>query len=78
MAKKMSGNEVGGTAAAQTRRPPRRPRALGNPPGVRCGSFTQFSLNRVALGGYWFDPGSGNQVSPVSIGARFRIREIPR
>ena len=49
MAKKMSGNEGGGTVAAQTRRPARRPRGV---PGRRGGGPS----GRSALGERGFRP----------------------
>jgi len=48
-----------------------RTRAYDNERDIQRGPFVQFTWNRVTVGGYWFNPGSDEQVFVGSIGATF-------
>ena len=48
-----------------------RTRAYGGDREFQRGPFVQASLGRATLGGYWFNPGSGDQVVVASIGFSF-------
>jgi len=48
-----------------------RTRAYGGDRQLQRGPFAQFSWKRFTLGGYWFNPGSKDQVFVGSIGATF-------
>jgi hypothetical protein len=48
-----------------------RTRAHGGERDVQRGPFVQASWRRITLGGFWFNPGSSDQVFVLSIGASF-------
>ena len=48
-----------------------RTRAYGSDRDIQRGPFAQVTWRRFTLGGYWFNPGSSNQVGVVSLGAAF-------
>jgi hypothetical protein len=48
-----------------------RTRAYGGERDIQRGPFVQVSFGPVTLGGYWFNPGSSDQVFVGSIGATF-------
>jgi hypothetical protein len=48
-----------------------RTRAYGGERDVQRGPFVQFTWKRLTLGGYWFNPGSSEQVFVGSIGVTF-------
>lgn len=48
-----------------------RTRAYGGDRDLQRGPFAQVIWGRVTLGGFWFNPGSGNQIFVGSIGAAF-------
>ena len=48
-----------------------RTRAYGGDRQLQRGPFAQFSWKRLTVGGYWFNPGSKDQVFVGSIGATF-------
>ncbi len=48
-----------------------RTRAYGGDRSILRGPFAQLSWRRFTLGGFWFNPGSSDQVVVVSIGAAF-------
>ena len=48
-----------------------RTRAYRNDREIQRGPFVQFTWRRLTIGGYWFNPGSGEQVFVGSIGAAF-------
>lgn len=48
-----------------------RTRAYDNDRDIQRGPFVQFTWRRVTIGGYWFNPGSDEQVFVGSIGATF-------
>lgn len=48
-----------------------RTRAYGGERDVQRGPFAQLTWRRVTVGGYWFNPGSNDQVFVGSIGAAF-------
>jgi len=48
-----------------------RTRAYGGDRDIQRGPFAQLTWRRFTLGGYWFNPGSSDQVVVVSIGAAF-------
>jgi hypothetical protein len=48
-----------------------RTRAYDNDRDIQRGPFVQFTWRRVTIGGYWFNPGSNEQVFVGSIGATF-------
>lgn len=48
-----------------------RTRAYDNERDIQRGPFVQFTWSRVTIGGYWFNPGSDEQVFVGSIGATF-------
>jgi hypothetical protein len=48
-----------------------RTRAYGNDRDIQRGPFVQFTWQRLTIGGYWFNPGSNEQVFVGSIGATF-------
>ena len=48
-----------------------RTRAYGNERDIQRGPFVQFTWQRLTIGGYWFNPGSSEQVFVGSIGATF-------
>jgi hypothetical protein len=48
-----------------------RTRAYDNERDIQRGPFVQFTWSRVTIGGYWFNPGSDEQVVVGSIGATF-------
>lgn len=48
-----------------------RTRAYDNERDIQRGPFVQFTWSRVTIGGYWFNPGSSEQVFVGSIGATF-------
>ena len=48
-----------------------RTRAYDNERDLQRGPFVQFTWSRVTIGGYWFNPGSDEQVFVGSIGATF-------
>jgi hypothetical protein len=48
-----------------------RTRAYDNERDIQRGPFVQFTWRSVTVGGYWFNPGSGEQVFVGSIGATF-------
>jgi len=48
-----------------------RTRAYGGDRDIQPGPFAQVTWRRVTIGGYWFNPGSSDQVVVVSIGAAF-------
>lgn len=48
-----------------------RTRVYGGDRDVHPGPFAQVTWRHVTIGGYWFNPGSADQVTVVSIGAAF-------
>ena len=48
-----------------------RTRAYGGERDIQRGPFAQLTWDRVTIGGYWFNPGSSNQIFVGSIGATF-------
>jgi len=48
-----------------------RTRAYGNERDIQRGPFAQLTWGPVTIGGYWFNPGSSEQVFVGSIGATF-------
>ncbi len=48
-----------------------RTRAHGGDRDLQRGPFAQFSIGRVTLGSYWFNPGSSDQVFVGSLGVAF-------
>ena len=48
-----------------------RTRAYGGERDIQRGPFAQVTWDRVTIGGYWFNPGSSNQIFVGSIGATF-------
>ncbi|SFN51195.1 hypothetical protein [Variovorax sp. OV329] len=48
-----------------------RTRAYGGDRSIQPGPFAQVTWRRFTVGGYWFNPGSDDQVVVVSIGASF-------
>ena len=48
-----------------------RTRAYGGDRDIQRGPFAQLTWRRFTLGGFWFNPGSSDQVVVVSIGAAF-------
>jgi hypothetical protein len=48
-----------------------RTRAYGDDRDIQRGPFAQFMLGPFTIGGYWFDPGSDEQVVVGSIGVTF-------
>lgn len=48
-----------------------RTRAYDNDRDIQRGPFVQFTWRSVTVGGYWFNPGSNEQVIVGSIGATF-------
>ena len=48
-----------------------RTRAYDNDRDIQRGPFVQFTWRRATIGGYWFNPGSSEQVFVGSIGATF-------
>lgn len=48
-----------------------RTRAYDNDRDIQRGPFVQFTWRSVTVGGYWLNPGSGEQVFVGSIGATF-------
>ena len=48
-----------------------RTRAYGGEREIQRGPFFQVTWRNVTLGGYWFNPGAGDQVVVTSIGATF-------
>ena len=48
-----------------------RTRAYGGDRDIQRGPFAQVTWRRVTVGGFWFNPGSSDQVVVVSIGATF-------
>ncbi len=48
-----------------------RTRAYGGERDIQRGPFAQVTWRRVTLGGFWFNPGSSDQVLVVSIGTAF-------
>ena len=48
-----------------------RTRAYGGDRDIQRGPFAQFTWRRVTLGGFWFNPGSTDQVFVGSIGVAF-------
>jgi hypothetical protein len=48
-----------------------RTRAYGGDRDVQRGPFAQVTWGRVTIGGYWFNPGAGDQVVVGSIGLSF-------
>ena len=46
-------------------------RAYGGERDIQRGPFAQVTWRRFTIGGYWFDPGSSEQVFVGSIGATF-------
>jgi len=48
-----------------------RTRAYGGERDIQRGPFAQLTWNRVTLGGYWFNPGSKDQVFVASLGVAF-------
>jgi hypothetical protein len=48
-----------------------RTRNYGGDRNIQLGPFAQLTLGPITLGGYWFNPGSGNQVFVGMIGAAF-------
>jgi hypothetical protein len=48
-----------------------RTRAYGGDRDLQRGPFAQVIWGRVTFGGFWFNPGSGNQIFVGSIGAAF-------
>jgi hypothetical protein len=48
-----------------------RTRAYGGERDIQRGPFAQLTWKRVTLGGYWFNPGSKDQVFVASLGVAF-------
>ena len=48
-----------------------RTRVYGGDRDIQRGPFAQVTWDRVTIGGYWFNPGSSDQVFVGSIGATF-------
>lgn len=48
-----------------------RTRIYGNERDIQRGPFAQLTWERVTIGGYWFNPGSSNQVFVGMIGVAF-------
>ena len=48
-----------------------RTRAYGGEREIQRGPFAQFTWRNITVGGYWFNPGSSEQVFVGSIGATF-------
>ena len=48
-----------------------RTRAYGGERDIQRGPFAQLTWRRFTLGGFWFNPGSKDQVFVASIGAAF-------
>ena len=48
-----------------------RTRAYDNERDIQRGPFVQFTWRRLTIGGYWFNPGSSEQVFVGSFGATF-------
>ena len=48
-----------------------RTRAYGGDRDIQRGPFAQLTWRRVTVGGYWFNPGSSEQVVVTSIGVTF-------
>ncbi len=48
-----------------------RTRAYDNDRDIQRGPFVQLTWRRITIGGYWFNPGSSEQVFVGSIGATF-------
>ena len=48
-----------------------RTRAYGGDRDIQRGPFAQLTWRRFTLGGFWFNPGSSDQVFVLSIGAAF-------
>jgi hypothetical protein len=48
-----------------------RTRAYNNDRDIQRGPFVQFTWRSITIGGYWFNPGSDEQVFVGSIGATF-------
>jgi hypothetical protein len=48
-----------------------RTRAYDNDRDIQRGPFVQLTWRRITIGGYWFNPGSNEQVFVGSIGATF-------
>jgi hypothetical protein len=48
-----------------------RTRAYDNDRDIQSGPFVQFTWRRLTIGGYWFNPGSSEQVFVGSIGTTF-------
>jgi len=48
-----------------------RTRSYGGERDIQRGPFAQVTWRRLTLGGFWFNPGSSDQVLVVSIGAAF-------
>ena len=48
-----------------------RTRVYGNERDIQRGPFVQFTWQRLTIGGYWFNPGSNEQVFVGSLGATF-------
>lgn len=68
-----SWNELGYSAAEWLRLglAVQRTRAYGGDRDIQRGPFLQLSAGRVTLGGFWFNPGSSDQVFVGSIGLAF-------
>ncbi|SFN38713.1 hypothetical protein [Variovorax sp. OV329] len=66
-------NELGFKAAPWLRlgAAVQRTRAYGGDRNVQAGPFAQLSWERFTLGGYWFNPGSADQVVVLSLGVSF-------
>jgi hypothetical protein len=48
-----------------------RTRAYGGDRDIQSGPFAELTFGPVTIGGYWFNPGSSDQVVVASIGAMF-------
>ena len=48
-----------------------RTRAYGGDRDIQRGPFAQLTWRSVTIGGYWFNPGSSDQVVVTSIGVTF-------
>jgi len=48
-----------------------RTRAYGGERDIQRGPFAQLTWNRITLGGFWFNPGSKDQVFVASLGVAF-------
>jgi hypothetical protein len=48
-----------------------RTRAYGGERDIQRGPFAQLTWRRVTLGGFWFNPGSKDQVFVASLGVAF-------